>query len=161
MPLAAVGLSNQDLGVSSPNPHIEVAIKTNEEMMYIPSSEHLTERAVRSLKNANLIHGIWNWIHGLVSLVKLFWLHFFLRVPLPQILKLKLFWLGRRTIFFYERERDTQGDFRMNVFFAQKFFLHDNFITRLHLHCKLPANGTTTTKNEKKRSYNRSWKEVQ
>ena len=159
MPLAAVGLSNQDLGVSSPNPHIEVAIKTNEEMMYIPSSEHLTERAVRSLKNANLIHGIWNWIHGLVSLVKLFGLHFFFESHSPNT-KAKTILIGEAHNILL-RERDTQGDFRMNVFFAQKFFLHDNFITRLHLHCKLPANGTTTTKNEIKRSYNRSWKEVQ
>ena len=86
MPLAAVGLSNQDLGVSSPNPHIEVAIKTNEEMMYTGTFQ-VSISLDPIPKKCQSHHGIYSEMNSwLVSLIKFFSLcvHFFSFSPTPS-----------------------------------------------------------------------------
>ena len=86
MPLAAVGLSNQDLGVSSPNPHIEVAIKTNEEMMYTGTFQ-VSISLDPIPKKCQSHHGIHSEMNSwLVSLIKFFSLcvHFFSFSPTPS-----------------------------------------------------------------------------
>ena len=80
----------------------------------------ISQSRVRSLKNANLIHGIWNWIHGLVSLVKLFWLHFFFESHSPNT-KAKTILIGDAHNILL-RERETLKEIFVWMSFLRKSF---------------------------------------